>query len=212
MLVSKMISTVQNLFGDTSEAQITPAEIIDWLNEGQRRIARDTGWISERAETDVIAGQRGYELPPDIITMERLELDGAKLPRTTLQMIDNEEPIHTTKEGAPTKYYIWGNTLYLYPTPTESGSGNLDMWYKKMPVLIQSDADSAELPESMHDAMVRFALGRAKEKDEETSDAQVIMQGVQADIGQNIHETEQKSDETYPVVTPAIDDEGMWYS
>lgn len=211
MLVSKMITTVQNLFGDTSEAQITITEIIDWLNEGQRKIARETGWISEHAETDVIAGQRGYDLPPDIVIMERLELDGRKLPRVTLQMIDNEEPTHTIKEGGPEKYYIWGNILYLYPTPTESGTDNLDMWYKKMPSLIQTDADSADLPDSMHDAMVRFALGRAKEKDEEFTDAQNIMSGVSQEVGVHVHETEQKSDETYPVITPAIDDEGQWY-
>lgn len=211
MQVSKMISTVQNIFGDTSEAQITIVEIIDWLNEAQRKIARDTGWIAAHVETDVIADQRGYELPPDIIVMERLELDGRKLPQTTLQQIDNENPTHTLSEGGPDRYYVWGNTLYLYPTPQEAGVNNLDMWYKKTPALIQSDTDPVDIPDTMHDAMVRFALARAKEKDEETADANVIMAGVKEEVGQHIHESDNRSEESYPVVTPAVDDEGMWY-
>lgn len=211
MQLIEMITQVQQIFGDTSEAQITALEITNWLNEGQRKIARETGYIAEHAETSVIVGQRAYNIPTGAVIIERVELDGKRLPQTSMQELDEDDDLATTREGIPTRFFSWGNSLYLYPTPSEAGSGNLDVWYKKLPVNLISDEQISELPDSMHDTLIRFALGRAKEKDEEFSDAASILAGVDSETDRHVHETTTQVESSYPVIQPAYDDEGWMY-
>lgn len=64
-------------------------------------------------------------------------------------------------------YYTWGRTIGLYPSPDTSGTGNLDIWYVKLPADLDDDTDVPEIPPSMHTDMIRYALARAKELDED---------------------------------------------
>ena len=208
MRLIEMITAVQSIFGDTSGAQITTTEITAWLNEGQRKLARDTQYIGQHAETDVISGQRAYDLPADVIIIERVELDGVRLEKYTLEQLDAMNSYQSTSEGTPTLYYMYGNQMYLYPTPTESGDGNLDIWYKRMPAELTSDDQVSELEPNVHDTLVRFALARAKEKDESYSDANLIMNGVEIEARQHYHESDQRAQDSYPVIRPAAGDEG----
>lgn len=211
MLLSEMIEKVQSIFGDTSEAQITSAEITDWLNEGQRNLARETGYIAQHSETSVIEGQRAYDLPGDTVIVERVELDRKRMPQTTLQELDKDDDYSSDRLGDPDRFFTWGNLIYLYPTPSSAGTGNLDIWYKKMPDKLTSPEQVSELPEQMHDTLVRYALARAKEKDEEFGDAQAIMQGVDSETDRHFYETATQVESTYPVIQPAADDEGFMY-
>lgn len=202
---------VRNIFGDLTGAQIKDEEINDWLNEALIRISSQSEYIGDHAETNVVAYQRGYTLADNTIKIERVELDGKKLAKTTLQEIDTFDDLHTSVEGVPTYYYIWGETLYLYPMPTEAGLGNLDIWYKRYPAVLTSDEQTPELPDHLHYTMIRFALMRAKEKDEEFSDAAAIEAGVQQEVGEHAHEQATREEETYPGITPTADDAGWEY-
>ena len=206
-----MREQVRNIFGDLTGAQITDSEINAWLNEALLKISGQSEFIGDHAETNVVANQRAYNLAPDTIKIERVELDEVKLSKTTLQELDTFSDTHSTVTGSPKWYYIWGEKLYLYPTPTESGTGNLDIWYKRYPAVLVSDEQIPEIPDHLHYTMVRFALMRAKEKDEEFQDAAQIESGVQQELGEHAHEESTREEETYPGVTPTADDAGWEY-
>lgn len=211
MQLLEMRERVQNLFGDPDEALITIDEINDWLNDAQLTICRDTGWLAAHAETNIVAGQRAYQLPDEVVEVERVELDGKKIPQTTLQMVDQEDAYNTSASGVPDRYYVWGNKIYLYPTPTEEGTGNLDIWFSKTPALMVNDTDLPEIPSTMHTTMVNYALAQANKKDEEHAVAGSILAGVEVDKTRHKQQADHTDAPTFPSISPAVDDEGWNY-
>lgn len=197
----EMITAVQNLFGDTSEAQITKDFIISQLNAGQIDVARQTKALQVRAQTDTVIGQEGYEVPEDFIQIETLSVDGRivpHIPRATLDSFDETRSLNGT--GSVQSYYTHGRVIYLHPTPNTGVVNALDIWYIKKPAPLDQDSDICELPETFHDSVVLFALARCKELDEEFAQAQMIKVDYAAQMIENKDETYDTNGESYPAV------------
>lgn len=205
----QMISRVQNAFGDTSEAQITRLEIIDWLNEGQLDVARKTEALKQHAETNALSSTGSYDLPVDFIKIDRVSFDGKKLQRTTLQELDHYNADRDTSNptGIPNQFYTYGRTITVYPAPPVAGSGNLDIWYIKAPPNLDDDTDESELPVFLHDDIWRFALARAKEKDEEFDQSASIMADYELRLLQSRDDVQHQGNDSYPAVRPLVGDD-----
>jgi hypothetical protein len=212
--LGQIILSVQRQFGDTSGAQITVTDITRWANDAQIDIVRRTECLQIHAETNAIAADGSYYLPDDYVRLRRVTFDGVKLERVELEELDgiagSREAGETT--GSPGYFYVWGTRLWLYPAPASSGSGNLDIFYVKRPDTLENNSDIPEIPTHMHEDIVRFCLGRAKELDEEDGKAQEIMADYEARISLSRDETQNPEIDSYPSVRDIDGDySGVYY-
>lgn len=200
---------VKRLFGDESGAQIIDADIIRWANDGQLDIVRRTECLQAHVETNSVAKDNSYALPPDAIRVRRVTYDGNVLSRVELEELDGVNKSREASDitGTPTQYYIWGRQLWLYPTPSNSGTGNLDIYYLKAPATLGGDADVPDIPGHMHEDIVRYCLARAKELDEEFNQAEQIWNDYQMRTMLSFDEQHNPNADSYPAVRALPGDE-----
>lgn len=193
---------VKSQSGDESGALITDADITRWVNFGQIDLVRKTDVLQEHAETDAVASDGSYTVPDDYVKLRRVTYDGQKLARTNLEELDNLHPNRdkTNPTGTPTHYYVWGRKLWVYPAPANLGVGLLDIYYVPRPAELINDSDIPEVPVTMHEDLVRYCLARAKEKDEETQDAQNIMADYENRVMLSRDESQNEEIDSYPAV------------
>lgn len=201
MILSDIILAVQRQFGDTSGAQISTADIIRWANEGQLEIVRKTECLQQHRETNVVLSDGSYELPSNFLMMKRVTLDNTLLKFRLLEDLDNTSSgVDTSSSATPSYYYTWGNTLFLYPTPSTSGTGNLDIWYICSPTTLINNADIPDIPAWLHYEIVRYCLARAKELDDDMDNARVIYADYQGRLNEAQYELHSQPLDSYPAV------------
>jgi len=209
MNLGEIITAVQRQFGDTAEVQIFESDIIRWANHAAIDIARETGCIQDHRETNSVAADGSYTLPEDFLQMRRVTFDGRTLRPTTLETADNNWPDRevANDSGTPQSYYIWSNILYLYPTPSTAGAGNLDVYYIRTPAILIDPEDISEIPPQYHEQIIRYCLSRAKELDEEPQEASLILQEYKSGVAQSRHDSQDRQVDSYPSVRLCPGDE-----
>lgn len=196
-----MIVAVQTLFGDTSEAQITKPFIITQLNAGQIDIARKTKCLPARKETDTVIGQSDYEVPDDFIQIESVEIEGRTIPHLSMQTLDEYDRTRSQNgNGSVRSYFTKGRTIFLSPPPNKAIVKGLDIWYLKRPKDLTDDNQISDLPVTMHDDVVLFALTRCKELDEEFEQAMSIKRDYFERINEGKDEIYDEYADSYPSV------------
>ncbi len=205
-----MISRVQHLFGDLSESQVDIPFITAMLNDGQVDVARKTGILKKHVQTNAVIADGSYAVPEDFILIQRATYDGRKLTKTSLEEVDALNPVYDNGEntGTPNHYYVYGRTVFLSPLPSASGAGNLDLWYIKTPTPLVLTTDVSELPITYHEDVVRYALARCKELDEEMESAQMIMGDYEVRMINSMSESHDPYEDSYPAVRSLPGDTG----
>lgn len=74
-------------------------------------------------------------------------------------------------EGAPEKYYLWDNTVYLYPIPDDAYT--IAVRYIKTPTTVASD-DQPDIPEEYQEILTLGTLYRAMQINDNFDQALVI--------------------------------------
>lgn len=213
MNLGEIIAAVQVQFGDRGQTQILRADIVRWVNQAAIDIARKTHCVQEHAESSAVAGQSAYDLPVDFISMRRVTYDNMVLRESTLEDADRDLPARDTGgyTGTPILYYIYDYKLYVLPTPTTPGTGNIDIWYTRYPVSLINDEDNPEIPAKYHELMVRYAFARAVEQDENFTVSTMLSKDYNDMIVEAKNEEDDLSSRTYPSVRlVAGDDWGYW--
>lgn len=211
MNLGQIILSVQRQFGDESGAQIRRSDIKRWAHDAQIDIVRKTEVLQMHSETDVIKDDGSYDLPTDFIRLRRVTFDNIKLNRIELEELDDLAPDNQTHgSSTPTIYYVWGQKLFLYPKPDKAGTGKLDVYYLKMPDELSADQDVPEIPTHMHEDIVRYCLGRAKELNEDDAASQQIMFDYDARLALSRDEANNPSNNSYPAVRDIDTEYGGW--
>lgn len=202
MNLGEIINRVQRQFGDEAEAQITRADITNWANDAQLDIVRKTECLQFHFETDSIANDGSYTFPIPFVRLRRVTFNGIKLKRIELEELDKiaGDREAQPKVGTPDRYYVWGNRLFLYPLPSKDGEGNLEIYCVKRPEALSGDQSIPEIPEHMHEDIVRYALARAKELDQEDDRSDMIMSEYEARVALSRDETQNPEIDSYPSV------------
>lgn len=212
MNLAGIIARVQTQFGDSSGALITSDEIKRWANDAQREIARKTECVKRHYETSAVQGDGSYTLPPGFLRDVRATFNGRKITRVTLEELDKYEGNRDADPptGEPSRFYVWGDFVYLYPAPESPGSGNFDMFYIKLPEDMTALDQEPEVPEQYHEDIVRFCLARAKEVDEEDQKAESLMAEFEARMSQSRDEEFNRRADSYPSVRTLPGDDGFY--
>lgn len=205
MNTADVIRRVQRGFGDNNESQIYINDIIDWINDGQMEIVRQTQCLQKTASFDIVSGAENgpFPLPADFLFERRVTYNNVTLTVTSLpeldefnQAVDNLQPGGVT---VPNYYYIWGQALYIHPAPAAPVSQPLKTWYINAPTTISIATDSLSIPPSFHEDVVRFALMRARELNEDYSGADRLQSEFEQRMGKSRDQSQHPYD-SYPVV------------
>lgn len=173
------ISTrVKSIFGDESGVEIDDPDILRWINDGQLDIARKTRSLTKDLIRSTASGVYEIAKPSDFLFFDRATCDGRYLSPTPFQTLDQLYPTRGTTypTGRPEYIAVKGNNFVIYPAPDEAGVNNLIINYIASPVAVVANSDTPEINGAFHEALVRFCLMRAKEKDEDWSAAQRIQE------------------------------------
>lgn len=175
--------------GTTSDP--TKAEIIAWLNEAQRDIARKVPWQCLKdlitlynpsiAAVSVIAWS-GLSADFYKFCYATLNVDGSGTDDLAMQLVTPEVGAMAYSNsliGTSDSPIIWfdaTNINWLPATTGTAATGKLKFYYIKEPTAMSVDADMTALPEEFEDALVYYAAAKARAQEEEWQQAQVLMQ------------------------------------
>lgn len=131
---------------DTGRQRFSDAQLLSFLNAGQRETNILSGWVLRSSTTiALLGGTTEYSLPSDFLTTWRVTLDGKKLPETSFNELDSNSLGWNIAKGKPTKYYTYlKNTpvIGFVPAPTVTSTGTVAVFYIQQPTEITSTSNS----------------------------------------------------------------------
>lgn len=203
--LSDVLQYVKRSFGDEAGVQITDTDITAWTNQAQIAIAHATKCIQGRARSNLVAGTFAYDLPfGEAVEIVNLRINSVPVPgiehgQAEQQLIDSD-PFRT--QTGPAQYWTkWGNTLEIYPTPTDSLTNGIDVFYIAVPVRVSNPADFLSLPDRYYTALLDYVMSEAYRLDEDYDAANQAYQNYQLKIGESLEEETQAQNLFYPTVT-----------
>ena len=200
---------VRRILGDDNGILISDQDIADWASDGLQEVVKRTQPNQEITTYAVAANDEEYPLDADVISVERVTLDGVRLGKTTLQEMEIQAPDRDseTSKGTPTAYYLWDGNIYLYPKPALAGT--LKVWQNTLPseITVYNAATVLDLPARYHESLVLFALHKAKQRDEDWTAADRFLASFEASLGEIIENESNPSTGSYPSIRPVEGDE-----
>lgn len=158
-----------NAVGSSFFAQ---AEIWDLIYQAECEIATETKMLEYRTVVSggTVAGTQSYAYPSGILEVRRVEVDGQRLDRISLDEDDNVTLFdsNATEQGTPLYFYDWANTIYLRPIPSTS-SLQIRVYGYREPSLVTSAAQTLEVPAIHHMRIVDKVVGEMMAKDGEVN-------------------------------------------
>lgn len=202
---TNVASIVKRQFGDEAGVQITDSDILDWINDAQRKICNKNKVIKAKATSDVIGGQSDYSLPSlDINQIDGIAINGKFLRATEFPTAESSiipaDP-QKTVSGTPEYWYEYAGVITLWPVPDSTISGGLSVYYTKNPTPLASLSDLLALPDKYFSQITELVLASAYELDENFQAA--AYKATQARDGLDEINAEESVSQymTYPTIT-----------
>lgn len=129
----------------------------------------------ERATADLVADQKEYTFPTDLIKVKRVEItyDGTNWYKCRIFDIETRDgsldDTTVNKDFTTTDPYVdlYDNSMFIYPIPSAAVTGGLKIWYQKEITELSADTDEPSIQESFH---IGLAYGAAKDYLEQNLD------------------------------------------
>lgn len=216
MIVSDIMMRVRRKFGDESAVQVTDADLIRWINDGQRQIVLKNETLLEKtATTSSVVGQQEYNLPTDLLILKFIQYkesaNNAYYKLRGLTPVEYNEFIDGWNDagvarGVPQVYTIFSGKIIAYPTPSNAVTDGFKIYYNRSPVDVNTGADTPDLPLLYHDTLVKYCMQQAYELDEDLDSANGEIVKVAEDIDLLRGREDWKTQETYPVISVCAED------
>lgn len=177
--VASVISKAQTILQDTTGIRWPDAELLGWLNDGQREIVfyKPNAFV-KNAPVKLVAGTK-QTLPPDgvqlIDVVRNMGVDGVTPGRsiriTMREVLDSQHPTwHSATPAAETKHYMYSlldpKTFYVFPPQPASNQGYVELIYGAAP----TDAaliGTITIDDIYQTVLLDYILYRAYSKDTE---------------------------------------------
>jgi hypothetical protein len=163
MLFLDLERRVQRRFGDSNQVFITEADIIDWTNDGQLAIVRETRCLT--GTSSAAASTFPVNKPTDFLKMLRITYNGMPLSYVDIEELDARYTDLSTQD-VPILWYIANDQIALYPDPTNTDSTSVVMYYSKVPTTIAVNSDPLTIPTLYQVDLISYVLMRAHERNE----------------------------------------------
>lgn len=211
MIVSDVITRVRRTFGDDAAVQVTDADVIRWINDGQIEIVKNNdSALQKTAFVDLVLGQSTYSLPTDLLILRSLRYKFVDMLSFSSLRYKNMQEFDDSIDGWDGTGYTQGNPVFfttyegkaiLFPTPNQSLVSGLKVLYNRTPTDVVANGDSLSLPLLYHNTIVKYCMSQASLLDEDHDPALMYKTDFQSDMN-TLQGTEvQDPVSTYPVVT-----------
>lgn len=216
MNVQEVADYVKRQFGDESGVQLTDADIFRWINAAQRDIVMQNESVLQTVSTiDLVANQDEYAFPVDLLILRSLRAKSTEM--VSYQYIEHRNLTEFDKfiagwdgtfQGAsfPSIYTVYERTIFLFPIPSAASTAGLKLLYSRRPIAVDALADSLDLPEEYHNAIVQYCLAQANIMDEDLEAKTVHQADYISSVRSLSFQNQQGARETYPVITVLPDD------
>ena len=215
MNVQELANRVRRTFGDDAGVQITDDDLLAWINDAQVQITTDNEELLETVATsDIVSAQADYSVPTNMNVLRSLMYNNFRIRGLSFaqfnEYIDGfKAPVSQGGygNGTPEVYMEYGGTITLFPTPNQSITAGLRIYYSKHPPTITTFADELGVPLRYHNAVMEYCLQRAYEMDENPEMA-TYKGGQFSEHLMKIKNQEKKSSsEYYPTITTLPEDD-----
>jgi len=208
MNVGDIQTRVKRAFGDESGVQVTDADIIRWINDGQRQIVlQNEGLFEKTVTTDTVINQSQYDVPTDMLTLLQVSFksdDGLTYPKLRgLSLNEFNEYIepYSSQTGTPLAFTVYEKKIRLFPIPDKVVSAGIKVFYNRAPVEVSLVTDVPEIDVLYHESLVKYCMLQAYEMDENLEAATFKGQQVVADINLLRGKDTWKEQGVYPSIT-----------
>lgn len=199
-----LVNEVLN-YGFNDGPQVNRGRIKAWLNEAQYQIARQVEGPEYQATEafKIVQGTYKYPLPPDFLRMQDIWYPsfGTRLRPVDLQQFDMNAP--QIFEGTPSIYALYGKEVWLYPCPGNS-QDELQLRYIAQPPQLVEDSDVPRLNPNYWHLLIRYALIRAFESEDDYEAAQTFRTTYERDLDDYATDVQERMVDRPKVV------EGSW--
>lgn len=159
-------------YGFNDGPQVNRGRVKMWVNDGQRKIAREVEApeFQETQTVTMVPGTYRYDLPADFLRVQDVvyELLSTRLRPVDQQQFDLTAPARIT--AAPEIYTLYQQQLWVYPAPNTSDP--LLMRYIKRPPTLEADTDVPVLNGDYLHLLVDYALMKAYAAEDDLEMAQ----------------------------------------
>lgn len=211
--VNDVANNIRRSFGDESGVQISDADIIRWVNNGQLEICSSAIVKRANSTTNLVAGQSEYDLSSlKIHKINSLRVSGTKAEYLTFQ--DFDEKVQTQdpssyNTGTPYLWTEWAGKILLYPTPSVDQVNGISVFYIPLPDDVTSMSDTLYVPDIYFNRLVEFVLAQAYELDDDPENSQFKLSQFSSRLSSMGDDDTDPSIDFYPVIT--VDPEDEWY-
>ena len=198
---------VKRQFGDESGVQVKDADILRWINNGQKEIVVKNKVLKGKATLPAVPGQADYSLPAiNIAVIESIHWEGIPIPG--IPYIEVETYIHNNvalnlNAAKPLVWYEWAGVVTFWPTPQQVDT--ISVLYTKVPDPVGLLTDTLLLPDKYFNSLVKFVLAQAYEMDEDWEASNYKTQQMEADLNTMADEERTTSNMSYPVINEVVE-------
>lgn len=162
---------VRAAFGDTSGAQLGDANILLWINDGQREIVNSNPILRAVKITDVVANQAEYTFPSDkVLVIEAVYIDGYPVDNLSAQgareYIQKYDPTKVAVSERPEIWYERAGVITFFPKPSKAIANGLKLEYIKSPTALTSLGSPIAIPDRYFNELVNYVISQSLEMDE----------------------------------------------
>lgn len=216
LTVLQIKNRVKRTFGDTANVQVLDSDIIDWINASMRDLIQLNQLGRVKATTASVAKQSDYTLPVGITGLLGVKYKGEKLQFLSTAeadqvILDRDDPT-SYPSGTPYYYWVYNDTLTLYPAPDTSNATYITLYYTIFPGIVAADSDVPGVPAEYHNRIIDYCLAQAYELNGDLQAAQIKMSQFTNDrrelSGQSDTETQTGP---YPSITDT-DNDAAYYA
>lgn len=163
---------VREHLGETTPGYFTNTEIDAWINEAQIQVAKkilgvDQTLLLTSGTLNWTADTAEYALPSstwEVVHVERLNADGDIIDVPPLILIQDK---HLYDKGnvqpfamGALAYYLRGQNIGFVPTPSETQTAAVRVWYQPLPATLSADGTESDLPNDTEDLIALNAAYR----------------------------------------------------
>jgi len=206
-----VITRVRRIFGDDAAVQVTDADVIRWINDGQIEvIKRNDGALQKTNFVNLVAGQAQYVLPTDLLLLRSLRFKLPDMLSFSALKYKNMQEFDDSIDGwdgtlysnnAPVYFTMYEGQVTLFPTPYISMTAGLKVLYNQKPADVVGLSDALALPLIYHNTIIRYCLWQASLLDEDHEPAMMYGNEFKEDTARLSTRENSDPTETYPTIT-----------
>jgi len=197
MDIATLVRKVQRSFGDDNQIFISEADLLDWINDAQAQIARETSCITTTVST--AASNFPYTFPSDFIRVKILRYGTKPLVPVEVEDLDMKQYDLTQRGQECYFYYVENDKINLFPLQPSGDTTTVTFRYAALPTVVTAVGNSLTVPVQFHEDLVRYCLARAHERNENYRGMEIAMSEFQARISARKEDVD-NPDDTWSVV------------